>query len=104
MEVLDQILTRLHLVTRDDIGVLRIILALTEFISILEVGDGPIEVNLIEHDLLLRVILLLRLFLLHILHTLLSRNGDLAIHIVLDLLLIDNDGVGVILDGLVISS
>lgn len=69
-----------------------------------EVGDCPIEVNLKKHDLLLGVVLLIRLFLVRILDTLLSRNGDLGIHIVLDLFLMNNDGVGVILDGLIIPS
>lgn len=40
----------------------------------------------------------------HCLHTLLGGYGDLAVHIILNLFLVDNNCVGVILDGLVVAS
>lgn len=40
----------------------------------------------------------------HSLHTLLSRHGDLTIHIIFNLLLVYNNSVGVILYGLIIAT
>ena len=103
VEVLHQILAGLHLIPRDDVRILGVVLALAEFIGVLEVGDGAVEVDLVEHDLLLGVILLLGLLLLHTLETLLGRDSSLVIHVVLDLFLVDDDGIGVILDGFVVA-
>ena len=103
VEVLDQILASLHLIPRDNVRILGVVLALAEFIGVFEVGDGAVEVDLIEHDLLLGVILLLGLLLLHTLQALLGRDSSLVIHVVLDLFLVYDDGVGVILDGFVVA-
>lgn len=40
----------------------------------------------------------------HCFHALLGRHSDLGIHIILNLFLVDNNGVGVIFDGLVVAA
>lgn len=67
-----------------------------------DVGDGPIKIDFIVHDLFLSVVLLLSIFLGWVVSFLPSCR--LLPFSILNLLLIDNDGVGVVLDGFIIPS
>lgn len=68
----------------------------------LDVSDGPIQVYLIEHDLFFAVVLLFSILLRHL--ALLRRRCFFHIRLVLDLLFVHDDGIGVVLDGLIISA
>lgn len=102
VEVFEEILAGLHLVTSNDVAILRVVLALRKLIGVLDVSDGPVQVDLIEHDLLLTVILLFPLFLYNL--PLLRRNTFFNIRLVLSLFFVDDNGIGVILDSLIISA
>jgi hypothetical protein len=74
--------------------------ALCQLIGVLNVGDRPIQVYLTEHGLLFSVVLLLSFLLDHL--ALLGWHWLLHVRLVLGLLLVNDDGIGVVLDGLIV--